>query len=140
MIVENFSISQFKAIFTLFILFFFLLAFPKFTVRPATTTNVRSQGQTILTCKAMGINTPTISWRVGGVDVESLNSSRLASYENGSLVINDTKFEDNSKSYSCMATNRADSMISTTNLNVTGKLLVAKLNTYTFKCGTWYTY
>ena len=99
---------------------FTVLTFPEFKVHPDTTTNVRSWEQTILTCTAMGINTPTISWRVGEVDVESLNNSRLASYENGSLVINNTKFEDNSNSYSCVATNRVGSKTSTTVLNVTG--------------------
>jgi len=55
------------------------------------------------------------------VDVESLNSSRLASYENGSLVISDTKFEDDSKSFSCVATNRAGSKTYATDLRVTGE-------------------
>jgi len=117
---NNFFLKYFNVCF----LFFILLAFPEFRVHPDTTINVRSQEQTILTCTAMGINTPTISWRVGEVDVESLNSSRLASYENGSLVINDTKFEDNSNSYSCVATNRVGSKTSTTVLNVTGTSVI----------------
>jgi len=71
----------------------------------------------------MGIDTPTISWRVGGEDVKNLNSSRLASYKNGSLIINDTKFEDASKPYSCVATNQAGVRTRIANLNVTGELI-----------------
>ena len=75
--------------------------------------------QTILHCDATGIDTPTISWRSGGIDVGTSNDSRLISYSNGSLVITNTKVLDTGN-YSCIAKNEAGSTSFTTTLNVTG--------------------
>ena len=93
------------------------LAVPVIQLQPSTATEAGEQ--TILHCNATGIDTPTVSWRSGGIDVGSSNDSRLTSYSNGSLVITDTKVLDTGN-YSCIAENKAGSTNFTTTLNVTG--------------------
>ena len=93
------------------------LAVPVIQLQPSTVTEAGLQ--TILHCDATGIDTPTVSWRAGGMDVGTSNDSRLISYPNGSLVITDTKVLD-SGNYSCVAKNKAGSTSFTTTLNVTG--------------------
>ena len=76
--------------------------------------------QAILHCSATGIDTPTISWASGGVDVGTSNNSRLTLHANGSLVINSTRVLDTG-SYFCIAKNKAGTTTAVTALNVTGK-------------------
>ena len=75
----------------------------------------------MLPCSATGIDTPTVSWRLGGVDVGATSSSRLTLHTNGSLVINNASVMD-SGDYLCIAKNLAGSVNSTTTLVVIGKL------------------
>lgn len=84
-------------------------------------TEVQVGQQAILHCNATGIDTPAISWRLGGVDVESYNNSRLTSLANGSLVIDNTEIMD-SGNYSCVAHNRAGNASCTMILVVNGML------------------
>ena len=93
------------------------LAVPVIQLQPTTVTEAGRQ--TILHCNATGIDTPTVSWRSGGIVVGTSNDSRLISYSNGSLVITDTKVLDTGN-YSCIAENKAGSVNSTITLNVTG--------------------
>ena len=75
----------------------------------------------MLPCSATGIDTPTVSWRLGGVDVGAISSSRLTLHTNGSLVINNASVVD-SGDYLCIAKNMAGSVNSTTTLVIIGKL------------------
>ena len=102
---------------TMFICVTKILAVPVIRLQPSTATEAGRQ--TILHCNATGIDTPTVSWRSGGIDVGSSNDSRLTSYSNGSLVITDTEVLDTG-TYSCIAENKAGSTNFTTTLNVTG--------------------
>ena len=77
--------------------------------------------QVVLPCSATGIDTPTASWRLEGVDVGTTDSSRLTLYANGSLVINNASIMD-SGDYLCTAKNLAGSVNSTTTLVVNGKV------------------
>ena len=77
--------------------------------------------QVVLPCSATGIDTPTTSWRLEGVDVGTTDSSRLTLYGNGSLVINNASIID-SGDYLCTAKNLAGSVSLTTTLVVNGKV------------------
>ena len=75
----------------------------------------------MLPCSATGNDTPTISWRLGGVKVGTSNSSRLTLQVNGSLVITNASVMD-SGDYLCIAKNLAGNATSVTSLVVNGKL------------------
>lgn len=86
-------------------------AAPSFIISPQSLDVTESSNLT-LTCKAIGVPTPVITWKHGGfhiIETDRMNYSSSDGY--GTLTITNVQESDNGR-WSCLATNHVDSKLS----------------------------